>query len=253
MAIKAKDLSSSYRYLAIAEILAKAKRNDEALAWAERGLNAFPDRPHNDLRDFLVRAYLKRKRNDEALQLTWIQFEERPRLEVYKKLHEVAGKLGIWPAQRERALVWLDKAITSKAASTNRWKPKPSTPNYTLRVSIALWEKDLDAAWTAAHHGICDRTLLITLAGKLEKDRADDAISIYRRVIPAIVGETKNSAYGEGVHLVRKIGGLMKAQNKSREFGNYLAELRVQFKPKRNFIKLLDDVARATAGTKSVL
>ena len=122
--------------------------NDEALAWAERGLNAFPDRPHNDLRDFLVRAYLKRKRNDEALQLTWIQFEERPRLEVYKKLHEVAGKLGIW---------------------------------------------------------------------------------------------------------LRKIGGLMKAQNKSREFGNYLAELRVQFKPKRNFIKLLDDVARATAGTKSVL
>jgi hypothetical protein len=30
VAIKAKDLSSSYRYLGIAEILAKAKRHDEA-------------------------------------------------------------------------------------------------------------------------------------------------------------------------------------------------------------------------------
>lgn len=244
VAIKAKDLSSSYSYLGIAEILAKARRHDEALGWAERGLKAFPDRPHDGLRDFLVVAYLKRKRNDEALQLTWIQFEERPGLEPYKKLHEVAGKLGIWPAQRERALVWLDQAITKEATSINRWKPKPSTPNYTLRLSIALWEKDLDAAWTAAHQGTCDRSLLITLAGKLEKDRADDAISLYRRVIPAIVGETKNSAYEEGMRLVRKIGGLMKAQNRLRAFGDYLAELRLQFKPKRNFMKLLDTVDR---------
>ncbi|WP_313954055.1 DUF6880 family protein [Accumulibacter sp.] len=245
VAIKAKDLSSSYRYLGIAEILAKAKRHDEALVWAERGLQAFPDRPHNDLRDFLVAVYLTRKRNDEALQLTWVQFEERPGLEPYRKLREVAGKLGIWPVQRERALVWLDQAITREAASTSRWKPTPSTPNYSLRLSIALWEEDLDAAWAVAHQGICDRTLLIALAGKLEKERADDAISLYRRVIPAIVDETKNSAYEQGVRLVRKIGSLMAAQNRLRAFADYLAELRLQFKPKRNFIKLLDDVVRS--------
>ena len=245
VAIRARDLSSSYRYLGIAGILAKAKRDDEALGWAERGLEAFPDRPHNDLRDFLVAAYLARKRNDEALQLTWAQFAERPGLEPYRKLHEVAGKLGIWPVQRERALVWLDLAITREAASTSRWKPQPSTPNYSLRLSIALWEEDLDAAWAVVHKGICDRSLLITLAGKLEKDRADDAISLYRRVIPAIVDEAKNSAYEEGVRLVRKIGSLMAAQNRLRAFGDYLAELRLQFKPKRNFIKLLDDLVRS--------
>jgi len=250
VAIKAKDLAYSHSYLGIAEILAKAKRHDEALDWAERGLKAFPDRPHDGLRDFLVAAYLKRKRNDEALQLTWIQFEERPGLEPYKKLHEVAGKLDIWPAQRERALAWLDQAITREATSTSRWKPKPSTPNYSLRLSIALWEKDLDAAWTAAHQGTCDRTLLITLAGKLEKDRPDDAISLYRRVIPAIVDETKNSAYEEGVRLVRRVGDLMKAQKKLSQYGDYLAELRLQFKPKRNFIKLLDDVVRSMTFAK---
>lgn len=250
VAIKAKDLSSSYRYLGIAEILAKAKRHDEALDWAEHGLKAFPDRPHDGLRDFLVAAYLKHKRNDEALQLTWIQFEERPGLEPYKKLHEVAGKLDIWPVQRERALAWLDQAITKEAASTTHWKPKPSTPNYTLRVSIALWENDLDAAWTAAHQGICGRSLLITLAGKLEEDRADDAISLYRQVIPAIVDETKNSAYEEGVRLIRRIGELMKAQKKLSQFADYLAELRLHFKPKRNFIKLLDKVVHSMACEK---
>lgn len=248
VAIKSKDLSSSHRYLGVAEILTKAGRADEALGWAERGLKAFPNHPHNDLRDFLVASYLKHKRNDEALHLTWVQFEERPGLEPYKKLHEVAGKLGIWTAQRERALARLANTVASEATSTSRWKPKPSTPNFSLRVSIALWEKDLDAAWTAAHQGICDRNLLITLAGKLEPTRPDDAISLYRRVVPPIVEQTNNAAYDEGIRLVRKVGGLMKAQNRSRQFGDYLAELRLQFKPKRNFIKLLDGVAQQVAG-----
>ena len=247
VAIKSRDLSSSYRYLDIAEIWVKAKQPDKALEWAERGLKAFPDRPDNRLRDFLVAAYLKRKRNDEALQLTWIQFEERPGLEHFKKLHGVAGKLGMWPEQRNRALAKVAETIAREATATTRWKPKPSTPNYSLRVEIALWEKDLDAAWTAAHEGICDRNLLITLAGKLEASRPENAVSLYGRVVPPIVEQTNNAAYEEAIKLIHKVGGLMKAQNQSREFGDYLAELRVQFKPKRNFIKLLDGVARSAA------
>lgn len=250
VAIKSGDLSSSYRYLAIAEILAKAGRADEALQWAERGLKAFPDRPHNDLRDFLVAIYLERRRNDEALQLTWVQFEERPGLETFKKLNVVSGKLGVWPAQRERALARLAETTASEAAATSRWKPQPSLPNHSLRVAIALWEEDCDAAWTAAHQGICDRNLLLALAGKLESARPEDAISLYRRVIPAILDETNNSAYAEGTRWIRKVGGLMKAFDQSRQFADYLAELRVRFKPKRNFIKLLDEVVRSTAQVK---
>lgn len=247
VAIKSSDLSSGYRYLDIAEIWTKARQPDKALEWAERGLKAFPERPDNRLRDFLVAAYLKLKCNDKALDLTWIQFEERPILEHYKKLHDVAGKLGLWPEQRGRALARVAEVIAREASTTSRWKPKPSTPNYSLRVEIALWEHDLDAAWSAAHEGICDRSLLITLAGKLEASRPDDAVSLYRGAVPAIVGQTNNTAYAEAIKLIRKVGGLMKAQSQSRQFGDYLAELRVQFKPKRNFIKLLDGLARAAA------
>ncbi|MDP2784122.1 MAG: SWIM zinc finger family protein [Sulfurimicrobium sp.] len=245
VSIKSRDLSSGYSYLGIAEIWTKARQPDKALEWAERGLKAFPERPDNRLRDFLVAAYLKRKRSDEALQLTWIQFEEQLNLEHYKKLHDVAGKLGLWPEQRNRALAWVAETIAREASTTSRWKPKPSTHNTSLQVEIALWEEDLDAAWAAAHQGICDRNLLITLAGKLESSRPGDAISLYRQVVPPIVEQTSNTAYEEAIKLIRKVGGLMKAQNQSRPFGDYLAELRVQFKPKRNFIKLLDGVARS--------
>ena len=247
VAIKSRDLSSGYRYLGIAEIWIKAKQPDKALDWAERGLKAFPERPDNRLRDFLVAVYLKRKRNDEALQLTWVQFEERPVLEHYKKLHDVADKLGLWPEQRERALAKVADVIACEATATTRWKSKPSTPNYSLQVEIALWEQDLDAAWAAAQAGICDRNLLITLAGKLESARPDDAVRLYRRAVPPIVEQTNNAAYEEAIKLIRKVGELMKAQKQLAQFHGYLAELRVQFKPKRNFIKLLDGVARSTS------
>ena len=149
--IKSRDLSLPYHYLVIAQIWAKAGQDDKALEWAERGLQTFPDKTDNRLRDFLVAAYLQRKRNAEALQLTWVQFEERASLEQYKKLHDVAEQLGIWPEQRERALARLEGVIAAEAAVTNRWKPQPSIPNYSLRIEIALWEDDLDAAWDAAH------------------------------------------------------------------------------------------------------
>jgi len=50
--------------------------------------------------------------------------------------------------------------------------------------------------------------------------------------------------YEEAIKLIRKVGKLMSAQKQSGEFADDLAELRVRFKPKRNFIKLLDGVGR---------
>ena len=90
----------------------------------------------------------------------------------------------------------------------------------------------------------------VALAGKLESTRPEDAIALYRRVVTPIVEQTNNAAYEEAIKLIRKLGGLMKTLNQSRQFGDYLAELRVRFKPKRNFIKLLDDVVRSTASVK---
>jgi len=243
--IKARDLSTAYRYLTIAELWAANGRDDKALEWAERGLHAFPTATDNRLRDFLVAAYLKSQRHEEALQLTWVQFEERPILDHYKKLHAVAERLGVWLEQREHALAKLAEAIAEGAATVNFWKTQPGIPDYSIRLQIALWENNLDDAWTAAAHaGTCQRPLLIELAGKLETVRPDDALALYRRIIPTIVEQTNNAAYAEAVELVRRVEGILNGPERMREFTNYLTELRIRFKPKRNFIKLLDEVSR---------
>jgi len=106
-----------------------------------------------------------------------------------------------------------------------------------------LWEQDFDTAWTAVQQGLCDRHLLIALAAKLASSRPSDAVRLYRRVVPTLVEETNNASYEAAIKLVRQVGALMKAQEQPGPFGDYLDELRAQFKPKRNFIKLLDGVA----------
>ncbi|WP_206667254.1 SWIM zinc finger family protein [Candidatus Methylobacter oryzae] len=209
VAIKSRDLSLPYHYLIIAEIWGKAGQQDKALDWAERGLRAFPERSDNRLRDFLVAAYLKLKRDDEALALTWVQFEESASLAHYKKLHAVAEQLGIWPEQRKRALAKVDEVIAAQAAFTTFWKPKSSIPYYSLRLEIALWENDFDAAWEAIHAGSCKQDLLIILAGKLGRTRPNDALILYRRVIPAIVDQTNNTAYAEAIKLINKVGTII--------------------------------------------
>jgi hypothetical protein len=242
IAIKAQDLSHASTYLTIAEILTENNRHEEALQWAERGLAAHPQRTDNRLRDFLVAAYLTRQRPAEALQLTWVQFEEQPGLAAYQKLHDVAVKLGIWPEQRARALDGLDRDMAQEANQTSRFKHQPSVPDTSRRVAIALWEGDLDTAWNMAHQGQCQQGLRLSLAQALETTRAQDAIVLYRQVVPEIVDKTNNNAYASAVVLIRKVGQLMAGLGQPQQFAAYLTELRCTFKPKRNFIKLLDGV-----------
>lgn len=233
VAIKACGLASAHGYLEIAEIWNKAGQEKKSLEWAERGLKAFPVKTDNRLRDFLVEAYLKLKRNDEALSLTWIQFEERPSLDQYKKLSQVATTLKRWAPLREKALAWL-------AGPATIGKKKTAAQDMSRRLEIALWEKDLEAGLEAANKGSCERRLLIELAGKLEQTKPADAINLYRRVVPAIVEQTGNAAYEEAAKLIRRVGALMKTLKQTPQFTVYLAELRATFKPKRNFIKLLE-------------
>jgi tetratricopeptide (TPR) repeat protein len=57
VAVISRDLSSGYNYWRIAETYQKANRQDRALAWAEKGLKAFPERADPRLREFAAEAY----------------------------------------------------------------------------------------------------------------------------------------------------------------------------------------------------
>ena len=235
VAVKAHDLSAAHRYLNIAQLYEEAGNTDMARQWAERGLAAFPHRTDNRLRDFLVQQYLLCGRDEQALQLTWVQFDEVPSLSSYQKLQGLAQQLQRAPEQRQRALARLTEATENN--------PQSRANARSLRLAIALWEEDLDAAWLLSQQGDCKVESLRELARKLESTRPTDAISLYRRILEPIIQQTNNQAYQRAVGLIRRMGTLMRAQQLDAAFTAELTKLRQTYKAKRNFIKLLDSLA----------
>lgn len=176
-AIKAKDLTHPYNYLQIAELYHEAKRPDDALAWAERGLKAFPDTDGMRLLEFIADQYHRRKRHEEALALIWRPFTKRPSLADYQRLKRYADRTHTWPHWRERALAELRRPIeagtTGKSTRADPWWGR--TARDTL-VQVFLWENDIESAWATGHGHPLDRNLALELADARAKDHPADAI-----------------------------------------------------------------------------
>lgn len=231
IAVKRRDLSSAYAFLEIAKILTDAGRHDEALAWAERGRKAFAKDLDSRLAAFLVGAYRRARRNDDATALAWEHFARGPSLDAYKLLHTACGAKG-WAPWRDKALAHLR---AEKAASPQRyWSPGRS-----LLVEILLQEGDSGAALAEARAGGCTEGLWMKLAAAREAAHPADAIEIYQARLDPVVARANNQAYDEAAELVATIKTLMERTGKKRQFGDWLADVKARHKAKRNFMQRL--------------
>jgi uncharacterized Zn finger protein len=75
-----------------------------------------------------------------------------------------------------------------------------------------------------------------------EEKHPGDAIPIYQEMIAPILKQANNAAYEEAVKLLQKIRELISRLDRVTEFEDYVEALRVEYKRKRNFIKLLDTI-----------
>ncbi|MDP2981800.1 MAG: SWIM zinc finger family protein [Candidatus Latescibacter sp.] len=241
VAVKIRDLSNAYSFLGIAELYKNAGKPDMAFAWAEKGLKAFPRETDSRLRDFLVEEYHLRGRHDEEMGLVWADFLDRPSLGALEKLHHFATRDNTWSVWREKALhtLWEKAERELKSRKKTAW----GWTNYTdrsLLVEIFLWEKDPETAWREAKEGGCSNTLWLRLANERAESQPEDAIEVYRLHIENRVQQKNNQSYEEAVQYIQKINKLMQGLGKDAEFLRYIAEVRAAHKPKRNFMKLLD-------------
>jgi len=243
VAAMSRDLSSAYGYWRIAEVYREARQHDNALLWAEKGLKAFPDRTDGRLREFAAEEYHRRRRHDDAMKLMWPEFSERPFLEGYKTLERHAKKAGAWPKWRERALAEIRMRI-AKAKENARGQARPrwmqADDNHSVLVEIFLYEGKADEAWREAGAGGCSESLWLRLAATREKEHPEDAAPIYLKQAEAGIARTRNGRYEDAVSLLVKAAAVMKRMDRSAEFVCDLEALRVKYKIKRNFIKLLE-------------
>lgn len=238
--VLSRDLSHSYAYLRIAEVLSDAGRDDEALGWAERGAREFPAHADSRLREFLAGAYHGRGRHEEAMTLAWTEFDEDSDLERYKGLKAHADRAGAWSVWRDKAL---NKMRSDVAAAKMRALSGPFDSALTDRsqlVRVFLWEHDAEAAWREAGAGGCSEALWRELATRREKTHPQDSLAIYQRHIELVLAQKNNLAYDEAVKLLQRVRGIMRKLGRTEEFGDYMIRLRAAHKPKRNFMKRLD-------------
>ena len=241
VAVQSRDLSADYNFLQIAEECKKAGKDALAVEWAERGVGAFPRHTDARLREFLSREYHALGRHDEAMALMWTAFAEYPRLDEYKQLKSHADRIEAWPEWREKAFTHLRSVIAAEKSSyrKSRWIPEPDNSS---TVAILLWEKDLEGAWREAQNGGCSGGLWLMLARSREKSHAEDAVPIYQRTIEPTLNRKDINAYREAVRTLRVIQRLMKELGRDADFTAFLERVRIAHRPKRNFMKLLDQV-----------
>lgn len=234
-----RDLSHARTYLRIAEIYRQAGDRDEALEWAEEGMWVFPDEGRSGLRDFLAREYHERNRHEEAVELVWTEFAEVPRLDSYRKLKDHADRAGRWEPWREKALVFLSEYIARKQEESKRsYLVFPR--DHSELVRIFLWENNVEAAWREAKLGGCSAGLLLDLADRRAEEHPEEALDIYWGRIEPLVQQTNNAAYQEAYDLLLKVRALMQRLGREQEYEEYVELLRLEYKRKRNFMKLLD-------------
>jgi uncharacterized Zn finger protein len=239
VAVKSKDLSNSGAYLEIARICKQAGDDEKALEWAEEGAWVFAGGGHPDLRRFLADEYHDRGRHEEAMDLIWTGFAEEPRLDGYEELKAHADRAGTWERWRTKALDFLRKDIVrKKEESKGSYLSFPV--DHSRLVEILLWEGNVEEAWRQAKEGGCSDRLWLDLAARREEGHPEDALTIYQERIEPLVNQTDNKAYRKAYELLLKVHTLMCHLGREAEFEEYVELLRLEYKRKRNFMKLLD-------------
>jgi uncharacterized Zn finger protein len=225
IALRAKDLSSPWKYFELAEFCLKHKGANEALRWAEEGLWTFEDGP-SDVRLVLFAANLlmKADRRGEAEAVLKRAFERAPDLNVYLRWREAGGE-----AAREQAL-----------ALVERWAAAETGPSFghpaDLSVKILMHEKRFDMAWAMTRKHRVSRTVKVSLARESEAGHPREALEVYARRVDELANEGGNRAYEEAAGLITRMGRRLRD---AAEQAAYVATLKERFGRRRNFMKLL--------------
>lgn len=223
IALRAKNLSSQWDYLQLAEFCHTHGRDQEALKRAEEALWLFED-DQLDRRLVILTAELLATagRTQDAQTHLWRAFEKEPSLDLYSRLRKLGGT-----AARQRAIGCLEAQLAKKQPS--QWHQSAE-----LLVQILMDEKMLDAAWAAVRaHGVSmDKKAALARASEATHPQA--AIEVYTQKVEALAKAGGNHAYEEAVQLIARMATL----RGSSEQVAYVADFRLRHGRKRNLMKL---------------
>jgi uncharacterized Zn finger protein len=233
VAVVARDLSSNYAYLRIAQLYREAERHDQAMDWAQRGV-ARGEGPHDSsLRLFFAEEHQRRGFPADALRIVWLEFRQRPSLDRYRLLESFARAADEWEEWREQAWTLMRRAAAD--ATEKRLFPVDGS----LAVQILLYEEKVEDAWQAALAEGCWDDLWLTLASRRAVEHPEEAAGVYLKLADRAIAMATKNRYDKGVGLLEKASSLLRSVGRGSEFDQHLQGLLMKNRLKRNFVRLV--------------
>ena len=224
IALRAKDLSSSWAYYGLAEFCRKAGRAPEPLRWAEEGLRTFEDeRPDARLVEAAIALLMQAGRKADAIALSQRTFERQPDLSEYRRWRVLAGD-----AAREPALAFLE--ARARKTPPSKWSHPAD-----LFIYILMEEEDWAAAWVAVAGGGASHDAQMRLARASDRAHPQEAAEVFRRAVDRLVEGGAAQGYEEAAKLVKRMAALQSPTTQAA----WIVQLKTRFARKRNFMKLL--------------
>lgn len=217
----------------------------EALQWAEAGVRQHPGDYHCE--DALLRCYERDGWDQEALALWRRRLHARPDAATYRAVLTAAERAGHerahyraelfnWAEQREQAEREAERKYlrggSRRFGGVGR-NAETAVRRVDLRVSWHLADGEPQQALALVQQAGtgCGLQTLQALAHKLPAENDADAVHLLQRLFDDAMGHA-SSPYAAPLALVRHILARMPPLQQP----GWLAELRTQYKPKRNFM-----------------
>ena len=219
------NLSRAHQFRRVAEAMVELDRPDLALDWATRGIERTSDWQIANLYDLACKLHVEAGRPSEALRLRRAHHERIPSGSTYGALRSAAGACDTWHLERGAAREALERA------------------DRRAFVSVLLDDGDDELAWEAASRcgsDEIDQDLLLRLADRRGVSHPAEALTVYTRVVDAILVETDRRAYRRAVRILKQARVAAQAAGATDAFAANVARLREVHRRRPTFIATLD-------------
>jgi hypothetical protein len=217
------DLTTPYQFIRVAEAMRELGLDDEALAWAKRGIAQTSGWQVSQLYD--LACDVQRGEPLEVLALRRAQHERMPSSSTYRALRMAAEALDAWPLEQEAARVTLQRA-----------DPRGF-------VDALLGDDEVELAWTAAAAAPDDALgsdLWLRLAERSERDRPADALAVYQRIADEVLERADRRAYHSAARILQRARAAAQAAGEVDAFAEYLTGLRERYRRRPTLMAILD-------------
>jgi hypothetical protein len=220
-----RDLTTPYQFIRVAEAMRELGLDDEALAWAKRGIAQTSGWQVYQLYDLACGVHDAREEPLEVLALRRAQHERMPSSSTYRALRTAAEALDAWPLEQDAARATLQRA-----------DPRGF-------VDALLGDGELELAWSAAVAAPRDALgsdLWLRLAENSERDRPADALAVYQRIAGEVLEKADRRAYRSAARILQRARAAAQAAGELDAFEDYLTRLREQHRRRPTLIAILD-------------